>query len=141
MHCINLLFDLLSLQKLFFVLKLDPGFVVLLLCVGVKRGLCHYDKKVLRRVIGPRNEKAAGGWRNLHQWDLHELYCSPYFGNIISLDIFVLNLRSAGTTTNLFIRGIPAACLCCKTFSGSLLNCVKLRLCESEHFDYYDDPN
>jgi hypothetical protein len=32
---------------------------------------------VLRRIFGPRREEAAGGWRRLHNEELHNLYASP----------------------------------------------------------------
>jgi hypothetical protein len=59
---------------------------------------------VVRKVIGPRNEKIAGGWRNLHHGDLNDLYCSPYFGIIICLSICTcLNIRSVDTHPFLFV--------------------------------------
>ena len=75
------------------------------------------------KVIGPRYEKVAGGWRDLHLGDLNDLYCSPYFGIIIICLMICscLNIRSVGTITHLFIRHILATFLCCKTFSDSLL--------------------
>lgn len=81
---------------------------------------------MLRKVIGPRNEKVAGGWRNLHHGDRNDLYCSPCFDIIICLMIYsCLNIRSVGTITRLFIRDISATFLCCKTFEGSLSSCIK----------------
>jgi hypothetical protein len=32
---------------------------------------------VLRRIFGPRRVEVAGGWRKLHNEELHNLYCSP----------------------------------------------------------------
>jgi hypothetical protein len=29
---------------------------------------------VLRRIFGPKREEVAGGWRELHNEDLHNLY-------------------------------------------------------------------
>jgi hypothetical protein len=37
---------------------------------------------VLRRILGPKREEVAGGWRRLHNEELHNLYSSP---NIISM--------------------------------------------------------
>jgi hypothetical protein len=31
---------------------------------------------VLRRIFGPKKEKVAGGWRRLHNEELHNLYAS-----------------------------------------------------------------
>jgi hypothetical protein len=32
---------------------------------------------VLRRIFGPKREEVAGGWRKLHNEELHNLYASP----------------------------------------------------------------
>jgi hypothetical protein len=37
---------------------------------------------VLRRIFGPQREKVAGGWRRLHNEELHNLYASS---NIITV--------------------------------------------------------
>jgi hypothetical protein len=37
---------------------------------------------VLRRLFGPKREEVAGGWRKLHNEELHNLYASP---NIIKI--------------------------------------------------------
>jgi hypothetical protein len=33
--------------------------------------------RVLRRIFGPKREEEAGGWRRLHNEELHNLYDSP----------------------------------------------------------------
>jgi hypothetical protein len=33
--------------------------------------------KVLRKIFGPRKEQATGGWRNLHNEELHNIHSSP----------------------------------------------------------------
>jgi hypothetical protein len=35
------------------------------------------DNRVLRRIFGPKREEMAGGWRRLHNEELHNLYASP----------------------------------------------------------------
>jgi len=35
------------------------------------------ENRVLRRILGPKREKVAGGWRKLHNEELHNLYSSP----------------------------------------------------------------
>jgi hypothetical protein len=35
----------------------------------------HYPK-MLRRIFGPQKEEVAGGWRRLHNEDLHNLFAS-----------------------------------------------------------------
>jgi hypothetical protein len=39
------------------------------------------DNRVLRRIFGPKREEVAGGWRRLHNEELHNLYTPP---NIIT---------------------------------------------------------
>jgi hypothetical protein len=37
-----------------------------------------FENRVLRRIFGPkRDEMTTGGWRNLHNEELHNLYSSP----------------------------------------------------------------
>jgi hypothetical protein len=35
------------------------------------------ENRVLRRIFGPMREEVAGGWRRLHNEELHNLYASP----------------------------------------------------------------
>jgi hypothetical protein len=41
------------------------------------------ENRVLRRISGPRTEEVAGGWRRLHNEELHNLHASPYTIRII----------------------------------------------------------
>jgi hypothetical protein len=41
-----------------------------------------FEKRVLRRMFIPKREEVAGGWRRLHNEELHNLYASP---NIIRM--------------------------------------------------------
>jgi hypothetical protein len=36
-----------------------------------------FENRVLRRIFGTKREEVAGGWRRLHNEDLHNLYSSP----------------------------------------------------------------
>jgi hypothetical protein len=36
-----------------------------------------FENRVLRRIFGPKREEAVGGWRRLHNEELHNLYTSP----------------------------------------------------------------
>jgi hypothetical protein len=47
---------------------------------------------VLRRIFGPKRDEVIGGWRKLHNEELHDLYPSP---NIIRI-IKSRRMRSAG---------------------------------------------
>jgi hypothetical protein len=33
-----------------------------------------FENRVLRRIFGPKMEEAMGGWRKLHNEELHDLY-------------------------------------------------------------------
>jgi hypothetical protein len=33
--------------------------------------------RVLKRIFGPKRDEVAGGWRQLHNTELHNLYSSP----------------------------------------------------------------
>jgi hypothetical protein len=35
------------------------------------------ENRVLRRIFGPEREEVEGGWRRLHNEELHNLYTSP----------------------------------------------------------------
>jgi hypothetical protein len=36
-----------------------------------------FEKRVLRRIFGPKRDDMTGDWRRLHNKDLHNLYSSP----------------------------------------------------------------
>jgi hypothetical protein len=36
-----------------------------------------FENKVLRRIFGPKRGEVIGGWRKLHNEELHNLYSSP----------------------------------------------------------------
>jgi hypothetical protein len=42
-----------------------------------KHGLRVFENRVLRRIIGPKRNEMAGGWRKRHHKELHNLYSSP----------------------------------------------------------------
>jgi hypothetical protein len=44
--------------------------------IGVLRCVNEPDG-VLRRIFGPEKEVVVGGWRRLHNEELHTLYASP----------------------------------------------------------------
>jgi hypothetical protein len=41
-----------------------------------------FENRVLRRIFGPKRDEVTGGWRKLHNEELHNLYSSP---NIIGM--------------------------------------------------------
>jgi hypothetical protein len=47
-------------------------------CSGIKgQRLRVFENRVLRRISGPKRDEVAGGWRKLHNEELHNLYSSP----------------------------------------------------------------
>jgi hypothetical protein len=42
-----------------------------------------FENRVLRGIFGPKRDEVIGGWRNLHNEGLHNLYCSPSIIRII----------------------------------------------------------
>jgi hypothetical protein len=36
-----------------------------------------FENRVLRRIFGPKSDEVTGGWRGLHNEELHNLYSSP----------------------------------------------------------------
>jgi hypothetical protein len=51
-----------------------------------------FENRVLRRIFGPMRDEMVGGWRKLHNEELHNLYSSP---NIIRM-IKLRRMRLAG---------------------------------------------
>jgi hypothetical protein len=39
--------------------------------------LRELENRMLRRIFGPKRDEVIGGWRTLHNEELHNLYCSP----------------------------------------------------------------
>jgi hypothetical protein len=42
-----------------------------------------FENGVLMRIFGHKREEVAGGWRRLHNEELHNLYASPNFIRVI----------------------------------------------------------
>jgi hypothetical protein len=36
-----------------------------------------FENSVLRGIFGPKRDEVVGGWRKLHNEELHNLYCLP----------------------------------------------------------------
>jgi hypothetical protein len=52
------------------------------LTLRVEHRLRVFENGVLRRIFGPKKGEMMGGWRKLHNEELHNLYCST---NIIRM--------------------------------------------------------
>jgi hypothetical protein len=46
--------------------------------------LTMFGVRVLRRIFGPKRDEVTGGWRKLHNQELHNLYSSNIMGMIKS---------------------------------------------------------
>jgi len=42
-----------------------------------------FENVVLRKIFGPRRDEVMGGWRRLHNKELHDLYSSPNIVRVI----------------------------------------------------------
>jgi hypothetical protein len=42
-----------------------------------------FEKRVLRSIFGPKRDEVTGGWRKLHNEELHGLYSSPGIVRVI----------------------------------------------------------
>jgi hypothetical protein len=49
------------------------------LTLGEEHRLRVFKNRVLRRIYGPKRDEVTGGWRKLHNEELHTFYCSPIF--------------------------------------------------------------
>jgi hypothetical protein len=36
-----------------------------------------FENRLLRRIFGPKRDEMVGGWRKVHNEELHNLYSSP----------------------------------------------------------------
>jgi hypothetical protein len=48
-----------------------------------ERRLRVFEKRVLRRIFGPKKIEETGEWRKLHNEWLHDLYSSPNIVRVI----------------------------------------------------------
>jgi hypothetical protein len=58
-----------------------------------------FEKRVLRRIFGPKRDGVTGGWRKLYNEELHNLYPSPSIMRII-------NSRSMGWAGHVARMGV-----------------------------------
>jgi hypothetical protein len=61
-----------------------------------------FENRVLRRIFGPKRDEMTGGWRRLHNKELHNLYSSP---SIIRM-IKSRRMRWAGQVARMGRRGM-----------------------------------
>jgi hypothetical protein len=44
-----------------------------------------FGNRVLRRIFGPKRDEVMGEWRQLHNEEINDLYCSPTIVQVIKL--------------------------------------------------------
>jgi hypothetical protein len=42
--------------------------------------------KVVRKIFGPRKEQERGGWRNMHNEEIHDIYSSPNIIRMVKME-------------------------------------------------------
>jgi hypothetical protein len=61
-----------------------------------------FENRVLRRIVGPKRDEMTGGWRELHNEELHGLYSSPCIVRVIK----ARRMRWAGHVARMWeVRG------------------------------------
>jgi hypothetical protein len=79
-----ILYPLLSLLYLSLLVHITLyGCETLSLTLREEHRLRAYENRVLRRIFGPKRDEVTGGWRKLHNEELHGLYSSPGIVRVI----------------------------------------------------------
>jgi hypothetical protein len=66
--------------------------LLLLLTLREEHRLRVFENRVLRRIFGPKSDEVTGGWRKLHNEELHGLYSLPSIVRVIK----ARRMRSVG---------------------------------------------
>ena len=59
------------------------GYKTWSLILREERWLRVFENRVLRKIFGPKRDEVTGEWRELHNEDLTDLYCSPNIIRVI----------------------------------------------------------
>jgi hypothetical protein len=65
-----------------------------------------FEKKVLRRIFGPKRDVVTGGWRKLHNDDLHNSYSSSSIIRVIK----IRRMKWVGHVVRIGRRGMNIRC-------------------------------
>jgi hypothetical protein len=66
------------------LLHFECGNIYTYCCINVEEHkLRVFENRVLRRIFGPKRDGVTGGWRKLHNEELHNLYSSSSIIRII----------------------------------------------------------
>jgi hypothetical protein len=55
----------------------------LVLALREEHRLRVFENRVLGRIFGPKRDEVTGGWKKLHNEELHDLYSSPSIIRIV----------------------------------------------------------
>jgi hypothetical protein len=64
------------------------------------------ENRILRRIFGPKRDEVTGGWRNLHNEELHVSYSSPSIFRVIKTRRMRWAGRGLGFRTDLMYLNI-----------------------------------
>jgi hypothetical protein len=73
------------------------GYETLSLTLREEHRLRVFENRVLRRIFGRKRDEVTGGWRKLHNEELHDLYYSPCIVRVIK----VMRMRWAGNVARM----------------------------------------
>jgi hypothetical protein len=59
------------------------GFETWSLTLRKERTLRVFEKRLRRRIFGPKREEVTGEWTKLHNEELNDLYSTPYIVQVI----------------------------------------------------------
>jgi hypothetical protein len=76
------------------------------------------ENKVLRRIFGPKRDRVTGGWRKLHNEELHNLYSSP---SIIRMITSVAEEDEVDRVFNTQYRADESICVIREKPTGTLV--------------------
>jgi hypothetical protein len=65
-----------------------------------------FENRVLRRIFGPKRDEVKGGWRKLHNEELHDLYSSRSIIRIMKSR----RMRREGHVARMGRRGTRIGC-------------------------------
>jgi hypothetical protein len=60
------------------------GYETWSLTLREEHSLGVFENRVLRRIFGPKRDEVTGGWRKLHNEELHSLYSTPSIIRVIN---------------------------------------------------------
>jgi hypothetical protein len=85
------------------------GCETLSLSLRDERSLRVFENMVLRRTFGPERDEVTGGWKKLHNEELHGLYSSPNIIRMIKSRRMrwaghVARMGKMGNALKLFVR-------------------------------------